>query len=280
MHPHLAIPWLGVTLHAEATFVQLAVLATMAFATYRAGASEGLDRGRVGLVMAVLALVALVGGRLHFIVNHPGVYVGRWHEALRLWGGPFHLPGGLLAVVAATPLVCRRAGVPVGRFADALAPAVGVGIALARAGCLLQSCCFGALCRRAWCMTFPPGSMPYEMHRRMEGLPEGAAASLPVHPLQLYFLVAGLLIMAVSLGLARRKRYDGQVALVAMVLFAATSAAIEPFRADYFPRSYWGPLPQLLWTGLAMTAAATAALVLAERAHRHAARTAEPPQAA
>ena len=65
-----------------------------------------------------------------------------------------------------------------------------------------------------------------------------------------------------------RKRYDGEVALVALVLFSTSAAALEFLRADAQPRVYWGPLPQLMWMALGMSAVSIAALAAAELVHR------------
>jgi prolipoprotein diacylglyceryltransferase len=92
-----------------------------------------------------------------------------------------------------------------------------------------------------------------------------ATHSLAVHPLQLYFVASGLTITAVSLWLGPRKRYDGQVALVALLLFSSVSVAgLEFFRADVQPRVYWGALPQLAWSGLAIATGTLLALAWAE----------------
>ena len=254
-------------LYAAETGLRLGVLAAIFLGPRWAESLAGVDRRQARRAMIVLALVFLVGARLHFVLNHSGVYVGRWHQALVLWGGGFHLPGGMIALVLAAPTVCRRLGIDVGRFGDGITPSLGVGIAFARLGCFLQSCCFGAICHQPWCMSFPKDSLPQVIHARQE-LIAATAPSLPVHPLQLYFLAAGLSITAVAFWLHPRRRYDGQVALVGLFLYSASSAALEFFRADYYPRTYWGPLPQLAWTAFAMTLVSLVALVVAELAHR------------
>jgi prolipoprotein diacylglyceryltransferase len=124
------------------------------------------------------------------------------------------------------------------------------------------------VCTLPWCVSFPAGSPTHAFQAARGLVAPGAVHALAVHPLQLYFATAGLLVVLVGLWLHPRKRYDGQVALVALLLFSASSAALEPFRADIPQRVYWGPLPQLEWIALGMTAAAIAALAIAELAHR------------
>jgi phosphatidylglycerol---prolipoprotein diacylglyceryl transferase len=201
------------------------------------------------------------------VANYWSYYGAHPAAALRFWAG-LHAGGAIAALVVAAPFVVR--GVPVARLGDALVPTVGIGIVLARVGCFLHGCCFGSVCMLPWCLSFPAGS-PSHAHQAATGLLAPAAVhALPVHPLQLYFAATGLLIIVVGVCLHPRKRYDGQVALVALLFFSASAAALEPFRAEIPERVYWGPLPQLEWVALAMTAAAGAALAAAERAHRSA----------
>lgn len=265
MHPILLeIPSLGVRLRAAETAVQVAVLLTIVLTVLSARHFERLEGRRVLRTMAVVAVLVLIGGRLHFLVNHWGVFIGRVREAFFIWRGAFHIPGGMIALAVGLPWVCRRMGVPTGKLADALVPALGLGVLVARLGCLLEGCCFGVVCEGPWCIVFPHGSQAHGMHWRTGLIPQDAPTSLPVHPLQVYFMAAGLAITLASICLLPRKRYDGQVALGALLLFSASSAGLEFLRNDFPPRRYWGPLPQLAWTTLAMTAASGITLGWAE----------------
>jgi len=273
MHPILLdLPAWGIRLRAAETMVQASVIGVIACTLLFAWALERQSPRRVLPAMLVLAVVVLVGGRIHYVLNHWMAYSGQVLRAFMVWKGQFHIPGGMIALVLATPFVCRRFGIPTGKLADALAPAVGIGIVIARIGCLLQGCCYGDFCEGAWCMTFPAGSQAHELHWRTAHVVQDARASLPVHPLQLYFAAAGALIAAASLLLSRAKRYDGQVALLAMLVFSASSFGLEFLRNDFPPRRYWGSWPQLAWTTGAMTAASVMALAWAEVRHWRSAR--------
>jgi len=269
VHPILLdIPALGIHLRAADTSVQLGILLTIALTAVSAQYYEQLDWRRTLRVMAVVAVLVLIGGRIHFLLNYPGAFIGRVHRIFFLWGGAFHIPGGMIALAIGLPWVCRRMGVPAAKLADALVPALGMGIVVARLGCFLEGCCFGAVCKTGWCVVFPYGSQAHEMQWRMGLIPQNDPTSLPVYPLQLYFAAAGLAITLGSLWLLPRKRYDGQVALLALLVFSASSAGLEFLRNDFPPRRYWGPLPQLAWTTLAMTAVSLVALAWAEFRHR------------
>ncbi|HSQ00602.1 MAG TPA: prolipoprotein diacylglyceryl transferase family protein [Candidatus Dormibacteraeota bacterium] len=266
----LDLPSLGLLVRSADAFVLLAIGTVLFIGPRWAAALEGVDRRAVRRSLLVLAVITLVGGRLHFMLNYPHAFAGRPLAVLKLWTGGLHIPGGILALALAAPWVTRWFGLSsAGRFGDGIAPAMGLGIAIARMGCFLQGCCFGTVCDHFWCLAFPEGSLPFVVHQSDGLLPAGAQWSLPVHPLQLYYVASGLAITAVALWLRPRKRYDGQVALVALLMFSLVSVAgLEFLRADAQPRVYWGALPQLAWTGLAMGAATAVALLLIGRRHR------------
>jgi phosphatidylglycerol:prolipoprotein diacylglycerol transferase len=280
MYPTLTLPLLDVGLRTSALFIQLGVLFAVIVGPFWAEALEGLDRKRVRWALLVLAILALAGARIHFLVNYHSTFVMSPGRALKLWTGPFHVGGGLAALVLAAPWVTRALGLPLGRFADGIAPSVGVTLAIIRVGCLMQGCCFGDVCAYPWCISYPRGSDVYLSHERLGLVAAGATHSQPVHPLHLYFMAAGLLVAVITLLAHRRKRYDGQPALIGLLVFTINLAVLEFWRTDDGIRIYWGALPQLEWTALALVGAALITLIVAEIRHsrrqRHTARAMAP----
>jgi phosphatidylglycerol:prolipoprotein diacylglycerol transferase len=240
------------------------VLACALLAPLWAARREGLDPRRVRASLLILAVVALAGGRLHFVANHPAFYVDGWARALLPTGGGFHIGGGIVAMALLAPWVTRRLGVPLGKFGDALVLPVGLAIMVARLGCFLHGCCVGDVCQGPWCIAYPAGSGVFGVQLDQHLIPPNAAWSLPVLPLHLYFLAAGLAVVCLGYWLEPRKRYDGQVALFGLLLFSTSTAALELLRAADGSSPLWGPLPQLVWTGIGMSVASFSGLVVAE----------------
>jgi len=160
-----------------------------------------------------------------------------------------------------------RYGIPLLKVGDAIAPTVGVGIAIARIGCFLEGCCYGTVCHLPWCLAFPRDAFIFQVHSTAGLIPADATSSAPAHPLQLYFAIAGLLVTSAALLVHPRKAYDGQPALVTLLVCAVLATALEALRGGHPGRVYWGRLPHLAWIGIALTAASGALLVAAERAH-------------
>ena len=248
--------------------VTLAVITAALVGSRWAIRSEGLPAARVRLALALIAAVTLAGARLHFVLANWSQFQPEPWRALKLSSGALHAPGAIAAAALGSAFILPLLRLPIGRFVDAFAPAVGLGIAVARLGCFLHGCCFGGLCPYPWGVRLPLGSYVFDMQQQAGLLPPGAAASLPVHALPLYFAAAGLWMTAVLLWARRYKRYDGELGLLLLVLYSATSALLEPLRSDDPTRVYLGPLPQLLWISAGMTVLSLLLLAVAEYRHR------------
>jgi phosphatidylglycerol:prolipoprotein diacylglycerol transferase len=235
-----------------------------------AKALEGLDPRRTRNVMFGMCAVTFLAGHLHYVFNAWEFVVARAESgdlSPLLYKG-LHAPGAVLGLVLSGCVAARWSGISIGKFGDALAPTVGIGIAVARIGCFLEGCCYGEPCSWPWCVSFPSGSFALNRHQFMRLVPLDATASAPVHPLQLYFAAVGLLMTATALWMHKHKRYDGQVALVCVLLFSASSAALEGLRAPFGLRAYWGDLPQLTWVLMGMAAVCFVALIIGELRRR------------
>jgi phosphatidylglycerol:prolipoprotein diacylglycerol transferase len=118
-----------------------------------------------------------------------------------------------------------------GRVADLGVPAVAFAFGLARLGCFLEGCCYGTESSLPWAVRFP-GDSPVAAHQVIEGrLAPGTAASLPVHPLQLYFALLAVGCGLVTLALRGHTAYAGQLTLIFVMLHEGGKALLEVLRA-------------------------------------------------
>ncbi len=246
-------------------FLVLATVVSVLLGPVLASRLEGLPLRRVAGALVVLGALPWLTGRLHFVATHPELVQGGGLATLRFWSGSIHAGGAILGVVIGLPLVARAFSLPLGKLADGLVPTIGLGTAIARVGCFLQGCCFGIRMDGPLAVSFPPGTGPYRHHAGEGWLEAGAVLSRPVVPLQLGFAALGLLLFGGAIALRHRKRYDGQVALAALFVFALGSALLELLRASTAGRTFWGPLPQLLVVALAIAAASGGCLLALAR---------------
>jgi phosphatidylglycerol:prolipoprotein diacylglycerol transferase len=148
-----------------------------------------------------------------------------------LVGHGFRIPGGILLLAAALPAVCARLRLPTLRFADTVMPAAAVALVCIRIGCFLNGCCFGKVTDFPLAITFPPDARVYES-QLLEGLISGPAAhTLPVHPLQIYFALLGVLLYGLSRRWQSTKQFDGEVLVNFYLVFFAGTFLLEFLRA-------------------------------------------------
>lgn len=145
---------------------------------------EGLEHRFVYWAGVASLVCGLWGGHLLGIL-YDGTD-GRPLYWLRFWdGGQVQygaLIGGGLAFVAL--LTLRRLSFL--QYADAVAPALALGVSVGRIGCFLNGDDFGTLSNLPWAVRFPQGSDAYASHLSRGWISSLEKWSLPVHPVQLY----------------------------------------------------------------------------------------------
>lgn len=264
MHPKLDLPLLGIV-SSHDFFVVAAVLAAGTFGFLNTVWREELPAGRVFAALLCLCVIVFAGGRLHFALTKWQMFEHDPWRVLRISSGGLHAPGAILALVLGGLPALRWLRLPIGRFVDGLAPAVPIGIVFARVGCLLNGCCYGAVCDLPWGVTLPRESYTWYAQIEYGKIGHDAATTLPIHPLPAYFVLAALSITAFLLWLRPRRRYEGQLGLWLLFLFSLSSTLLEPLRAHHETRVYWAGQPQLFWISLGMTLLGIALLVVAHR---------------
>jgi phosphatidylglycerol---prolipoprotein diacylglyceryl transferase len=151
----------------------------------------------------------------------------------KFWAGGLTYYGGLLFSWVAGVFLLRRDRFPVWKAHDLGSVGIAIGLGFGRMGCLLAGCCFGRRSDGPFALSFPAHSPASEAQFRAGELPSVAVPSHPVLPTQiaeslLCFAVAGFCMFYVQ----GRKRYDGQVFVWFLGLYAAGRFALEFFRAD------------------------------------------------
>ena len=149
------------------------------------------------------------------------------------WNGGLAYYGGLIGASATGLWFLHREHFPLGKGCDAAATVIPIGLFFGRMGCFFGGCCFGVHTAGPFGMSFPAQSPASEKQFRDGLLASKDLPSLPVHPTQLYE-AAGALAIAAFLGLYLhpRKRFDGQVMLVFLALYAALRFGLEYLRDD------------------------------------------------
>jgi len=166
----------------------------------------GLDEDRLVTVILVVLVSSVMGARALYVLEHVQEFRREWGSVLAVWQGGLTLYGGVVAGTVAGLLTARQLSMPMWTVADALTPALALGTVIGRIGCFLNGCCYGTPTQLPWGVVFPPDSFA--------GLEFGNAT---VHPSQLYFALAGLVLFAVVWLLRGRLRVPGTLFWVFLV---------------------------------------------------------------
>jgi phosphatidylglycerol:prolipoprotein diacylglycerol transferase len=222
---------------------------------------RGIDESKLLNLVLVILVSSIVGARGMYVVTHWGDYAARPFDALALWEGGLTLYGGFALGTIAGFVYMKKSGLPMGATADAVTPAVALGVGIARIGCFLNGCCFGLPGHAAWCMRFPPGSPPYEIF-----------GNTPLEPSQLYNAGAAFLLFLLVLWLRGRLKAPGQLWWFFLALFMLVRIPIDATRyyepSAYVLNSPFGPVTDSNVIGAGIFLVSVAMFFLAGRAAR------------
>ena len=178
------------------------------------------------------AVGVILGGRLGYILfyNLP-YYIESPVKLLAVWEGGMSFHGGLLGVIVAVGVFCRRKGRTFYAIADLAAPAVPIGLGLGRLGNFINGELYGRATDVPWCMVFD----------------RTGGGSLCRHPSQLYeAFLEGVLLFALVWAVGRRPRAPGTVFWAFIAGYGACRAFVELFRE---PDAHLGLLAGMISMG-------------------------------
>ncbi len=221
MHPTLLdVNWFGIAIQISSYrfFMVLAILIVVMGCYVMLKRSE-LDFKKSMVILGVAIVAFLIGARVLNILINMGLYIENPARIYSLNATGFSEYGGIVAAVVVGWLTSRRMKLDIWRLGDILAPNLGIGIAVMRIGCFLNGCCFGKETSLPWGVKFP---MLSDAH--LHQLNEGSTSILsvqPVHPTEIYELVAALIGTVLAIVILKKKLTPGVAILVFAIWFTA-----------------------------------------------------------
>ncbi|HEY7524766.1 MAG TPA: prolipoprotein diacylglyceryl transferase [Candidatus Limnocylindrales bacterium] len=235
-------------------------LAAVYLLVTRLAARAGRDPALVGNGMIVVAVAALIGGRLYHVIDQWALYE---HDLLRIVLPPYSglgVYGGLATGTIAAFVFLRRHREPFWVWADIVAPGLFLMQAIGRWGNFFNQELYG-----------PPTPLPWGIpidcaHRVAEfacsAFPE---ATTRFHPLFLYESLSGLLGMVTLIWIGTRFRdlvRAGDLLLGFFIWYSAVRFTLETLRSGNW--TFFG-IPTAMLVSLLVIAVAGLAIVLRHR---------------
>jgi prolipoprotein diacylglyceryl transferase len=188
--------------------------------------ARGGEPGFVGDVAIWAVPFGIVGGRLYHVITDWQLYFGDtgsgWVNAFKIWDGGLGIWGAVVLGGVGAWIGCRRRGVPLPPFADAIAPGIAVAQSMGRFGNWFNQELFGRPTDLPWGLEIDP------VHR-----PPGYESFSTYHPTFLYESLWCLGVAAVVIWADRRFRLGhGRAFALYVMLYAVGRGWIESLRID------------------------------------------------
>ncbi len=167
----------------------------------------------------------IVGGRIYHVITSPRPYFGEGGDPLKafaIWEGGLGIWGAIAFGGVGAWIACRRRGIPLPAFADALAPGLLVAQAIGRLGNWFNQELFGG-----------PTDLPWGLEIDRVHRPEEYLDVATFHPAFLYELLWNLAAAALVIWADRRFRLaHGQAFALYVLAYCTGRLWIELLRTD------------------------------------------------
>jgi prolipoprotein diacylglyceryl transferase len=237
----------------------LCIIAGIAVALWlgeRRWVARGGRRGDVTEIATWMVPLGIVGGRVYHVISSPQAYFGEGGDAvsaLYIWEGGLGIWGAITLGGVGAWIGCRRRGIPLPAFADALAPGIVLAQALGRLGNYFNQELFGRPTDLPWAVEIDPAFRP-----------DGLADQVTYHPTFLYELLWNVGVAALVIWADRRFRLGhGRAFALYVAAYTVGRLWIEALRID--PANDVLGLRVNIWVSLLVLAGAVAYLVVSAR---------------
>jgi len=157
------------------------------FLVLKKAKTQGIDEKHIYNLLFVMFAFSLFFARFFYFLGNMSDFTSLL-DFFAVWNGGFTgfgvITGGILAIYIYTK-IAKINFLQILYIVSLYAP---LGIAIGRIGCFLRGCCFGLPTNLPWGILYSPGSLAYSI-----------GFITPVHPTQIYHLLANLLIFAILL---------------------------------------------------------------------------------
>ncbi|WP_298461623.1 prolipoprotein diacylglyceryl transferase [uncultured Cellulomonas sp.] len=248
------------TLHTYALCILAGIAAAVWLTSRRLTARGGHPDAVLDIAMWAVPF-GIIGARIYHVLTHYGDYFGAGQDPVRVlyvWEGGIAILGSLLGGALGAYIGCRRAGIRLWSFADALAPGMLIAQAVGRLGNWFNHELYGRPTTLPWGLQIPTDNRAF---------PADLPADTLFHPLFLYELLWNLLGVAVILLLERRVALRWGTAFgVYLLWYGSARVWLELLRIDPTSVTPLG-LPANVWGALLAVALGVAIIVVRRRQH-------------
>jgi len=208
-----------INIHSYGVLIALGALIAYIFTLYQTKKQLGIKPERIQALARIIIIGAFVGGKFFFYLENPSFYFSSFENLTTNFRNGFVFYGSLITVVPMVVWYFRKHSLPVWPMLDIMAFLALILHTFGRVGCFLAGCCYGQP---------TDGPLFVEYHNRLAVAP----TDVHLHPTQLYSITLLVSIFLLLWMFKRHKRFEGQLFMLYIMVYAFGRALIEVFRGD------------------------------------------------
>jgi phosphatidylglycerol---prolipoprotein diacylglyceryl transferase len=179
---------------------------------------NGFKPRKIFLILLITSIFSFIGARSLYLYTDSNLLSVKSN----FWDLSFHgfsLYGGLILAGISGFIMTKILRINRDKIADLMSFYIGIGIAIIRIGCFIHGCCFGIETNLPWGVRFPAMS-PAHLIQLTKPHPDLLQVR-PVHPTQIYEMIAALLGSLLTYFIMKKKAPNGVAFLAFLIWFTS-----------------------------------------------------------
>jgi len=209
----LTVRWYGI--------IMASAFLTGIFLAYYRAAASGKDPNHIFNMVTLIIPAAIIGARAYYVAFEWENYAGNFYEMVAIWHGGLAIHGGIIGGVLAGLVYVRIHRLPLWKISDIMAPSLILGQAIGRWGNFINQEAHGGPVSEEFISHFP-AFIQKQMYINGQYF----------HPAFLYESLWDFFVFLVLLIRWPRKKFQGEIAFLYLVLYSAGRFFIEGIRTD------------------------------------------------
>jgi phosphatidylglycerol---prolipoprotein diacylglyceryl transferase len=234
MYPSFEV--FGLEIHFYSIFFMLGLVAGCLMIVY---GNKNMKKYRSELLDCYIYIMVgiMIGAKLLYLLVNINVYI---NDFSRIWMDlrrGFLFYGGLIGAIISVMLYFRKKKLPFWNFVDCAAPAIPLGHAIGRIGCMFAGCCYGSPTTLPWGVVYP-ASCPI------------APSGIALHPFPIYELLFNLLLFGFILLIRKKVKIPGRLMAIYLMGYSIERFFLDYLRGDYVKNIWVFSTAQIISIGI------------------------------
>ncbi|MFZ1808442.1 MAG: prolipoprotein diacylglyceryl transferase [Cyclobacteriaceae bacterium] len=208
----------SITIYSYGFFIALGAVLGLVYMARQGKKRFGVTYDQSNSLFIYIVVAAYVGGKVFFFFENPIYYLQ--HIGQLFSGNGFVFFGSLLFAIPTMLWFFKRNKIPTLPMLDVMAIVTCIVHGFGRIGCFMSGCCHGKPTDSFFSVIFT------------NPVCQAEPLNTPLHPTQLYESAFIFSLMGILLLIKGRKKFDGQLFLIYLIVYSIGRSLLEILRGD------------------------------------------------